>query len=808
MFLAIRGVSFKSHDMLKNYLKLAWRNLLKDRQFTILNLVGLSTGLACTLLIYLWVADELKVDKFHDKDGRLFQVMANQKNAGEVRTIQETPSLLADALAKDMPEVEYATASINTMGERTVTLSAGDNKIRAVGQYAGKDYFNVFSWHLIEGNKDQVLADKSSIVISKGLAMKLFHTTENVVGRVVAWQQFQHYTVSGVFEDIPANSSIQFDAVLPFDLFLDANPDEKIWSNSDPHTYVVLKKGTDIDLFNRKIAGYLRSKVKNTSTIFFARPFSDGYLYGTYENGVQSGGRIEYVRLFSIIALFILVIGCINFMNLSTARGARRMKEVGIKKVVGASRQTLILQYLGESMLMAFLSLGLAMLLVRSLLPMFNEITGKALDLHLTPGMFIVVFGITLFTGLMAGSYPALYLSGFNPVTVLKGKIQHWAGELWIRRGLVIFQFTLSVMFIVSVIVVYRQITFIQNKNKGFNKDNVISFNVEGLSQNNMQAFLAGVQDLLSRVKKMPGVVNASSMDHESIIGDYGSTSDISWPGKEAGNDVSFSNIGINYGMIETLGMEIVNGRSFSRALSSDSSEIIFNEAAIRQMKLKDPIGKVVRMWGQDRRIAGVVKDFHYETLHENVKPFAFRLEPLMTYCIIARIEANEEKETIGQIRALYQKYAPAFVFDYKFLEQDYQAQYVAEKRVAVLSRYFTGLAILISCLGLFGLATFTAQRRQKEIGIRKVIGASVRNVVVMLSRELLQLVLIAIVIAFPLAWWVMNHWLDGFAYRIHMGGDVFLVAGISTILITMCTIGYQAIRAAVANPVRSLRSE
>jgi putative ABC transport system permease protein len=736
--------------------------------------------------------------------------MVNAQNSNDIETIPQTPSLLAEALAKDLPEVEYAVAAIPVSWGSKTTLSVGDNTTKAVGQYAGKDYLNIFSWRLLLGEKNTVLSDKNSIIISKSLALKLFHTTDNILGKTIEWQHERPFTITGIVEGTPNNSTIQFDYILPFQLFLDANPDETKWSNSDPNTYIVLKKGAHIDEFNKKIAAYVKSRIKESNSNLFARPFSKGYLYGNYENGVQTGGRIEYVRLFSIIALFILIIACINFMNLSTAKASQRMKEVGIKKCIGASRGSLVIQYLGESLLMSFLSLVLSIVLLFAFLTPFNEITGKHLSLHFDTNIILPVLGVTLFVGILSGSYPALYLSGFRPVAVLKGKLSASIGELWVRRGLVIFQFTLSVLFIVSVLVIYRQIVFIQSTNQGFNKDHIISFDMEGKASTpeDQKAFLSGVESFLTEVKTIPGVQNASSMDHESIIADYGSTSGIAWEGKSPKTIINFGNIGFNYGMIETLGMEMEAGRSFSRSISADTAEIIFNKTAIDMMGLKNPIGKTVKMWGVDRKIVGVVKDFHFESLHERVKPFAIRLEPLFTYCLIAKIQAGNETRVIEQIRKLHQKYCAGFVFDYKFLDQDYQAQYTAEKRVAVLSRYFAGLAILISCLGLFGLAAFTAQRRQKEIGIRKVVGATVGNVVFLLSADFLKWILIAVFTAFPLAWWMMNNWLNGFAYKIKIGADIFIIAGVVTLVITFITISYQSIRAALANPVKSLRSE
>jgi len=794
--------------MIKNYFKIAWRNFRKDRQFTFLNLMGLSTGLACTFLIYLWVNDELNVDKFHEKDSQLFQVLANHKEADNyIRTIVETPAPLAEAMAKEIPEIEYAVSSYSTQYGGNTTLSGAGKNIKTSGLYATRDYFNVFSYHLIHGDKNKVLSNKNSIVLSKDLTMKLFNTTENVLGKTIEWQHEKQFIVSGIFENPPANSSVQFDFLVSMEILLEVSPHLKEWGNSDPSTYIVLKENTNTAQFNQKFSDFIKRKIEGSNTSLFIRPYSDGYLYAKYENGVQSGGRIAYVKMFSIIAIFILIIACINFMNLSTAKASRRLKEIGIKKCVGASRKTLVFQYMGESMLMTFFSMIFAILLVFLLLPAFNEITGKQLGFNFTLTHYLALLGITLITGLVAGSYPALYLSGFNPVAVLKGKLKTSVGELWVRKGLVIFQFSLSVIFIIAVLVVYRQVTFIQTRNMGYNKDNIISIEMEG-SLTEVERIIKNTQTYLSEVKTTPGILNASSMDHASIVNDFGSTSGLEWEGKDPKEVINFGNIGVNYGLMETMGIQMAEGRSFSRQLSSDSTEIIFNEAAIKAMGIKNPVGKIVRMWGVDRKIVGIARNFHFESVHENIKPFAIRLEPLLTHRIIAKIKAGTEKETLDRLQKLYKGINPGFSFNYKFMDQDYQALYAGEKRVATLSKYFAGLAIIISCLGLFGLAAFTAQRRQKEIGIRKVVGASVSNIAAMLSKDFLKLVLIAILIAFPLAWWAMNQWLRDFAYRIDIGADVFAIAGVAMLFITLLTISFQAIKAAIANPVKSLRTE
>ncbi len=792
--------------MLKSYFTIAWRNLRKDRLFTFLNLIGLSTGLACTLLIWLWATDERAMDRWNEKDNRLYQVMDNQHSAAGIRTMEATPSLLARTLKAEMPEVEYAAGVLPTSWYGRVTLSVRNNDVNAVGHYADADFFNVFSYPLLQGDKNTVLTDKRSIVLSRELALKLFHTTDNVVGKTVEWQHEQPYVVSGIFDGDQPHSSDKFDFLAPLDRFLDMNPYQKDWGKSeDPGTYVVLKEGASLARFNQKITNLIKQKSQdpNVNLTLVARPYSSGYLYGNYENGIQTGGRIEYVRLFSIIAILILVIACINFMNLSTAKASKRMKEVGVKKCIGASRSALIFQYLGESMLMTLLSLGLAIALVFLLLPAFNSITGKQLALHFDGPLIGILMAITLVTGLLSGSYPAFYLSAFRPVAVLKGRLRTSMGELWVRKGLVVFQFTLTVLFIVGVLVIYKQIEFIQTKDPGYNKEHVLSFDMAGITAKNTQTFLAAI-------KKLPGVVNASGMDHNSLIESFGGSTAM-WEGQDPKANLQISNIGINYGMIETLGLQIAKGRTFSRELSSDSAEVILNQAAVDAMGIKDPIGRKMQVFGGDgpkRTIVGVVKDFHFQSVHAPVKPFALRLVPQYTQDIMVRIKAGTEKATIGQVGQLYGKYHAGFPFEYRFLDDDFQAMYVAEKRVATLSRYFGGLAVLISCLGLFGLAAFTAERRFKEIGIRKVLGATVSGLVLLLSADFLKLILVAVLIAFPLAGWVTNQWLHGFAYRTTIGAEVFLLAGAATLLITMVTISFQTVKAALANPAESLKAE
>ena len=788
--------------MLYNHFKLIWRHLIKDRQFTLLNLLGLSSGLACAFLIWLWVSDEWQMDKFHAHDSRLFQVLANQKNSDGISTIAATSAMLARTLKSTMPEVEDAVAVLPPDWYGRTTFSAGQNNTNAVGVFADQDYFNVFSYRLLQGNSNQVLTDKQDIVLSKDLAMRLFHTTANLVGKTVQWQHAQTFTVTGVFDDIPVHSSQRFDYVLPMENFLESHAFEKNWGHSsDPATYVVLRQGADLAQFNRKIAGFMKTKYPATNETLFARPFSRGYLYGRYENGAEAGGRIEYVRLFSLIAIFILLIACINFMNLSTAKASRRMKEVGIKKVVGARRATLVIQYLMESMLMTFLSMVIALVVVALLLPGFNTITGKQLVWHIDRSLAGTILAIVLTTGLIAGSYPALYLSGFKPIAILKSTFKTSLSGLWVRKGLVVIQFCLSFIFIVGVLIVYKQVQYIQTKDLGYNKDNILSFGTDGIQPQQAAA-------LLAEIRTIPGVGNAGGLDHGSVY-DFGRSVPYV-DGKPTKDFIQIDNLGISYGLIETLGLRLAAGRVFSREQSSDSAEIILNQAAVDAFGLKNPIGHKMEVFNGDglRTVVGVVKNFNFQSLHENVQPMALRLTPQYTDAVLVKIRAGSEQPAIARIEQLYKALNPGFPFEYRFLDDDFQAQYLAENRIAVLSRYFGGLAILISCLGLFGLVAFTAERRFKEIGIRKVLGATSGSIMLLLSADFLRLIALSILLAFPLAWWAMDRWLQGFAYRIKISPMLFLLAAAAVLLLTLFTISFQSIKAALSNPAARLRAE
>ncbi len=787
--------------MLSHHLLLAYRNFTRFKSSFLINLTGLSTGLAAALLICLWVHDEWQVDTFHANDHRLYQVMTKRTSPdGTVKVGHSGPNPLAEALAAELPEVEFAVPVRWTSSPGVVKV--GDKAVRAVEQYAGKDYFKVFSYPVREGSGAKALTDKTSVLISDALAISLFGTARNVTGKMVAWHKDArsgNYQVAGVFEKPPYNATVQFDLIFAFDLYRDTKPRQNEWSNGGAHTYVVLKEGTDPDQFNQKISTYLQSRSNDPGWSVFARRYSDQHLHGHYENGVPAGGRITYVRLFSCIAVFILVIASINFMNLSTAKASRRIKEIGVKKALGAARKTLMHQFLTESVLIAFLSLLVALFLVALLLPEFNQITGKQLRPHVNPAVVVSLLLITLFTGILAGSYPALYLSGFKPVTALKGRLGRAMGQTWARKGLVVFQFAVSIVLIVSVLVVYRQTVYLHTKHLGYDKDNVILFKREGKLSEDLAAFL-------DQVKNTPHVVDASAMwGNMTQIGNV--TTDLTWRGKKTDDHTQFGEFGIGYNLIETLGIRLKEGRSFSPTFGSDSASVILNEAAVAAMGLKDPVGQTIRYGADDKQVVGVVRNFHLESLYEPLKPVFMVLAPYADQ-VVVKIRAGKERETLARLQTLYGEYNAGLLFEYRFLDQEFAVLYAAEERVAVLSGYFAGIAILISCLGLFGLAAFTAERRSKEIGIRKILGAGNLGIMRLLSAEFTRLVGTALAVALPLSYLVARHWLNEFTYRIDIEWWLFAGPGGVVLLIAWIVVAAQMLKTINAAPAETLRSE
>lgn len=789
--------------MIRHTLALFFRPFKRSKSSFLINVIGLSAGLTCTLLIYLWLNDEFKTDKFHLNDKRLYQVMEHVQYEQNIATNPYTSGLLAPSLVAEIPEVESAVGIAPPYLIDDIVLSIDSKKIKGVGEYAGKDFFHMFTYPLIEGSVQDVLDDKNDLVLSESTALKVFGRKDNLVGKqieVEAGNVKQSLTVSGVFKDLPTNASNPFDFVLSYDNFLGQDDTFKEWGNYGPYAYVLLKPGSNINLVNDKIKNMIGTHGGGNNRTLFLKKYSENYLYGSYENGVQVGGRIEYVRMFALIALFILLIACVNFMNLSTAQASKRSKEVGVKKALGAQRGQLVVQYFVEAILMAFISLLFSTILVGALLPQFNFITGKNIEFTFDLDTVLPFVGITLITGIFAGIYPALYLSGFNPITVLKGKIRNSIGELWARRGLVVFQFVLSVVLIVFVLVVYKQVEFVRSRNLGYNKENLVSIIPEGKVSENLETFI-------TEVRNIPGVVNAGASGH-GLIGSGSQTSSITWSGKSPDNTAPFQVAEVTDNLIETLGLTFDAGQTFSNT-PIRSQQIVLNQKALDVMGIKDnAIGKQITLWGDKMEIAGVVQNFNFESLRENVKPLLFVYDPSEADHIVIRIGKGDETNVIQRLEDLYAKFNPGYSLDYKFIDEQYQELYVSEQRVSSLASYFAGLAIIISCLGLFGLAIFTAQRRNKEMSIRKVIGANAFQIMMLLSSEFTRVVLIAVVIGLPLSYLLVNQWLKGFAYPVELKLWYFIGSGLGALLLAWITVATQSFKAAMISPAKSLKME
>lgn len=783
---------------MKYYLRTTLRNFFKHKVSSFVNLIGLTTGLTCAFLIYLWVQDEMSINKFHEKDAHLFRVMEFQTYSNEKFATNSTPGILAENLKLDFPEITYAATTTWT---NKSLLSYENNYFKEDGFHVGADFFNIFSYPLLAGNAEQVLKDKKSICISREVANKFFGEVENAIGKTLRYEDDRDFIVTGVFENISPKSTHMFNFVLPFEDFKDQNKWITKWGNNGPSTFVIIQDGVNPGDLTKKIAGYIKSKKEDSHVELFLKKHSEQYLYGRYKNGVPDGGRIEYVQLFSIIAISILIIACINFMNLSTARASKRAHEVGVKKAIGANRQTLIVQFIGESILITLFSTALAFLLVWLILPQFNLITDKSIELTITTELVLFTLITIFITGILAGSYPALYLTHFNPVKVLKGEIKSSIGEIWARKGLVVFQFTITIILIVGVIVIHKQTQYAFTKNLGYDKENVVMFAQDGNIPEKRKAFF-------TELRRIPGVIAAGGTSH-TLLSQMNNTKGLKWRGKAPEENILFENIQVDYEFQKTMGMEMTQGRWFSPEYGADSTKIILNEAAVRAMGFtpEEAIGENILLWDEyNLEVVGVLKDFHFQSIHNEVDPAFFRLNS--TWNVVTRLEKGREVETMGQIQQIYESFNPGFIFEYKFLDKSYQELYKSEKRIGTLSSYFAGFAILISCLGLFGLASFTAERKLKEIGIRKVLGASVTNIVMMLSKDFTRLVGISILIALPIAYYFMDQWLEKFAYKIDLSAWIFIATAVISLLIAWLTVSSQAIRAANINPAKCLKDE
>ena len=790
--------------MLRNYLKTAWRNLWRSKGFSFINIMGLALGLTCSLLIMLWVNDEYKVDSFHKNGKQLYSVIERQYRDGYINAFFGGPGILADEMKKVLPEVQYAT---NQGWNELKTFEANGKIIKQDGNFAGQDFFKMFSYPLLEGNAITALKTPSDIAISKKMAEDFFGSPAEAIGKTLRYQDRKDLKVTAVFDDLPKNSTAQFDYILNWQSFLEINTWAKDWRNNGPACHIMLRKGTDAKAFEKKISRFLDAYNKEQTSHSYIRlgiqRYGDTYLHSNFDkSGNISGGRIQYVKLFSLVAIFILLIACINFMNLATARSIKRAKEIGVRKVVGAARFALLKQFIGEALLIVFIAIVISLVLITIALPQFNQLTRKEIHVPFNnPVFWMSITGLLVITGFISGSYPALYLSSFRPVRVLKGSLRFAGSAVWFRKGLVVFQFMLSIILIVGTIVVGRQVNFIQTANLGYDRENLLYVPIEGDLIDNYALFK-------NQVIKLPGIKNVSRITVEPTQIENG-TGGLDWEGKDPNADIDFAQAAVGYDFTKTMQLQLIEGRDFSKDFPTDSVGYLINESALKIIGYKQPVGKPLTFWGKKGTIIGVLKDFHFTSLHSQIRPLILWFgEDLGWSSALVRTEAGKTRTALANLEKVYKQLNPKFPFTYRFSDEEYQKLYKSEQVVSQLANYFAFLAIFISCLGLLGLVTFAAEQRTKEFGIRKVLGASASSLFALLSKEFLTLVLVAMVIASPLAWIAMNDWLQDYVYRIHISWWMFGIAGLAAILIALVTISFQAVKAAIANPVNSLRSE
>ena len=788
---------FWSLVMLINYLKVALRNLRKNKGYAVINIAGLAAGMAVCILIMLWVQDEISYDRFNTHADEVYRVCFSDLWSGNRIKFSSTPTGIGPALEQDFPEV-IDSARLYRM--RNILVGYKGKKI--VEEYvflADPSLFAIFSFPFAQGDPQSALNDPQSAVISERAAVKYFGSSDPV-GKTLTVGSSTDFIVTGVFRDIPKNSHLRFEIVLPFTYLKELGVDLHQWTNWAYNTYVLLHPESPV-IPDRRLTEYYQSHVSSFENVqMHLLPLKEIHLRSQAIGGIGADGDIKYVYVFSLIALFVLLIACINFMNLSTAKSGIRAKEVGMRKVVGARRRDIVRQFFGESIFQAFVSLFFALAMVVILLPLFNRITAKELSLDFMGNLSLYagLIGIAAFTGIVSGSYPALFLSSFHPVSVLKGSGGTRAkARALFRKALVITQFSLTVVMIIGTITIYSQIQFMRDKKLGFDQEHLVVLSLTGTLMNNSDAFK---QEIL----RNPGVLEASL----ALSRQFHSTPSDLWRGESADKNVRVFYNYVDEDYLETFGMEIAEGRFFSREFSGDIDNFVLNETAVKAMALEDPIGKPLTLSRRKGTVVGVVKDFHFETLGRKIGPLCLFNPGEGFRYLFARVRPQNLDATIGLMKEAWQKFDSHYPFDYQFFDDDFDSLYRSERRIGTIVKYFAVLAVFISCLGLFGLAAFMAERRTKEIGIRRVLGASSMEIVALLSREFTRCVLVSNAIAWPVAYFVMNKWLANFAYRTGIGIGVFLGAAALALGIALLTVSFQSAKAAAANPADSLRYE
>jgi len=774
--------------------------MTRNKRTGFINVFGLAIGLSCSLLIWLWVSDELSYNRFMPGVNNIYEVHVNAPFNGDTITMTASPGPMAEAIQNSIPQIEQAT---KMTWSQDVLFAVGNKSSKEKGTYASAGFFKVFPFKTIDGNPDDAIAAPDQIVITRKIAEKYFNTPE-AVGKTIRIDNKKDYKVGAVIEDIPHNSTVQFAWMINFK---EQEQDwMQTWGNIAFFTFVRLRPHAN--LFNT--AQSLRSIYPKFAPEGFKpnyptlQAITDMYLYADYKNGKPTGeGRIEYVKVFAAIAIFILLIACMNFMNLATARASLRAKEIGIRKVAGAGKASLVWQFMTESLLTCILATLVSIAITSLILPAFNQLFDKQIQLNFSqPAQWYSIIVLLSVTSIIAGSYPSLFLASFRPVRILKGNIGTQSGNAAsVRKGLVIVQFALSAFLIVGMLAVSKQVNYIQNKNLGFDKEHIIYVPLEGDLYNKIDAYQNELNKLSYVEASDP--INQLPMDLNSTSGD------LSWPGKPANLQTEVVATWTGYGFTKTLGIAMAEGRDFSKDYPGDSLSYLINESAAKMMGMQNAaVGKQVKFWNGNGTIIGVMKDFHIASLHTPIKPLIMCLLPSNTSCMMIRLHAGKTKEALAAISRITGNFNPAYPFEYHFADETYEQMYKSEMQASALVKYFGLLAVVISCLGLFGMVAFSAERRTREIGIRKVLGSSIVGIVKLLSIESLKAIIISMAIAFPLAYWVVNEWLASFAYKPSGGIWIFIITALVMLFVSCVTIGFQAIKAAMANPVKSIRTE
>ena len=792
--------------MFKNYFKTAFRNLLLHKLFSGLNIFGLATGMACSILIFLWVQDELSFDQFNANVDHIFRI--TDKVTDEEYAV--VPPSLAAAIQTQIPAIQSATRVTSVQKMITVGTKKFDEKNIF---YADSNFLKIFNYPLLKGNSATVLASSNSIVLTEATARKYFGSADAAMNKTLYIDNDIKGTtllVTGVLKNIPSNSHLQPDMLISMELYDKVYGTQHGWSNFDVYVYFRLKdaivpSATNLNNINRQINEIYKQNNQDFAVSLKAQPLTAIHLYSHYMLDVANQGNYVYVQIFAIAAVFIILIACINFMNLATAVSGQRAKEVGLRKTVGALRSQLIAQFIGEALLLSFISLLLAIVIVYLLLPLFNQLASKTISFNLLkPAIFIPLIGIAIITGLLSGSYPAFFLSSFNPIKALKGNKIVRNNQSLFRSGLVVLQFSVSVILIISTLVIYNQLEFIKNRDIGFDKENLLYMKMPLVGD--LKDNKGGMKAIFAQY---PDIRNYTFTDE--LPTNLANSSLLTWPGMNPGTQVMANRLRVDENFISTFGMKLLAGRFFSKDLGDKDTGYVVNEAALRAMGLNvnNAIGKMISISLEDKKvpIIGVVKDFNFKPVQQPIGPLIMKTNFAGGYIVMRTTPATVQKVITLLQKSVHSVYGD-YPFTYGFVNDDLSRLYIIEQRMERLFNIFSVLSIIISCLGLFGLATFAARQRRKEIGVRKVLGASETGIVGLLTKDFMKLVFISFLIAFPVAWFAMNKWLEGFAYRIDMDWQVFAVTGALALLIALITVSFQAVKAATANPVKSLRTE